>query len=437
MVDFESRNGIDKKMLSRRGLAPVIVVGVVVLILAILAIGYWVANKYRSPGTVACTEEAKLCPDGSSVGRTGPNCEFAACPPVASFTAVAIETSDWKTYTNQQYGFSFKYPLGWQVSTNGLQNTLGSTSSSPFIELRAPSTATTSYLLIVSILDNPEQLLSKDFVQELLARDEAQDSLADQNQEPSENTPKFDKQYAVPVGSYDGYELYNVFEYDQDGEQIYVAHGNEVLKFDFPTADPTNLNLSSPVENNATVYAILSTVQLVQPRSDVAVYANQAYGVTFEYPRTWRLNAVDPAGGAIEFDSLPQSAYTEGGVLPNGGADVVVYRTMDALQNVMSDDLSGSNATGSSVTVGGVNGLRASLSADSNGIATTLVYLSHGGYTYKIILGDRNDLQAVGAFDHLLSSFQFFQPTVSASTTQGCPCWDNVHNECVPPYICG
>lgn len=29
---------------------------------------------------VACTEEAKMCPDGSGVGRTGPNCEFAACP---------------------------------------------------------------------------------------------------------------------------------------------------------------------------------------------------------------------------------------------------------------------------------------------------------------------------------------------------------------------
>jgi nitrosocyanin len=28
----------------------------------------------------ACTMEAKVCPDGSSVGRTGPNCEFAACP---------------------------------------------------------------------------------------------------------------------------------------------------------------------------------------------------------------------------------------------------------------------------------------------------------------------------------------------------------------------
>lgn len=28
----------------------------------------------------ACTLEAKQCPDGSFVGRTGPNCEFAACP---------------------------------------------------------------------------------------------------------------------------------------------------------------------------------------------------------------------------------------------------------------------------------------------------------------------------------------------------------------------
>jgi len=28
----------------------------------------------------ACTADAKICPDGSSVGRQGPNCEFAACP---------------------------------------------------------------------------------------------------------------------------------------------------------------------------------------------------------------------------------------------------------------------------------------------------------------------------------------------------------------------
>lgn len=35
----------------------------------------------KSPdGGVMCTTEAKMCPDGSGVGRTGPNCEFAPCP---------------------------------------------------------------------------------------------------------------------------------------------------------------------------------------------------------------------------------------------------------------------------------------------------------------------------------------------------------------------
>ncbi len=27
-----------------------------------------------------CTEEAKICSDGSAVGRSGPNCEFEKCP---------------------------------------------------------------------------------------------------------------------------------------------------------------------------------------------------------------------------------------------------------------------------------------------------------------------------------------------------------------------
>ena len=30
--------------------------------------------------TNACTAEAKICPDGTAVGRIGPNCEFAPCP---------------------------------------------------------------------------------------------------------------------------------------------------------------------------------------------------------------------------------------------------------------------------------------------------------------------------------------------------------------------
>ena len=43
----------------------------------------WQLNNVpaNNSGTgLACTMEAKMCPDGSYVGRTGSNCEFAACP---------------------------------------------------------------------------------------------------------------------------------------------------------------------------------------------------------------------------------------------------------------------------------------------------------------------------------------------------------------------
>ncbi len=50
-----------------------------------LGFGLYIFNptpeKYeKGEDQVACTQEAIQCPDGSYVGRTGPNCEFALCP---------------------------------------------------------------------------------------------------------------------------------------------------------------------------------------------------------------------------------------------------------------------------------------------------------------------------------------------------------------------
>jgi hypothetical protein len=44
--------------------------------------------QYGQPAPVACTMDAKLCPDGSYVGRVPPNCEFAQCPQPASSTPI-------------------------------------------------------------------------------------------------------------------------------------------------------------------------------------------------------------------------------------------------------------------------------------------------------------------------------------------------------------
>ncbi len=48
--------------------------------------------KEPTPEQVACTADAMLCPDGSYVGRSGPNCEFA-CPSEASCEREACPTS--------------------------------------------------------------------------------------------------------------------------------------------------------------------------------------------------------------------------------------------------------------------------------------------------------------------------------------------------------
>lgn len=45
---------------------------------------------------IACTLEAKQCPDGSYVGRTGPRCEFTACP--TSSVGVVAQSGNMKVY---------------------------------------------------------------------------------------------------------------------------------------------------------------------------------------------------------------------------------------------------------------------------------------------------------------------------------------------------
>jgi hypothetical protein len=43
--------------------------------------------NYKNPDEhelTACSMEAKLCPDGSYVGRSGPKCEFSPCPEATS-----------------------------------------------------------------------------------------------------------------------------------------------------------------------------------------------------------------------------------------------------------------------------------------------------------------------------------------------------------------
>lgn len=95
--------------MNQRGFAHI----VILLVIVAAAIGgayYFGINrsgKSNSPTSQpqACTMDAKLCPDGTSVGRIGPNCEFAQCPIV----------QECGTYKNDEEGYSFSCTKGWYL----------------------------------------------------------------------------------------------------------------------------------------------------------------------------------------------------------------------------------------------------------------------------------------------------------------------------------
>ncbi len=61
--------------------------------------------------------DAKLCPDGSSVGRTGPNCEFDSCPNQNT-------QQNLQTITNVKGGYTLKIPSTWKVTTKNEDDSL-------------------------------------------------------------------------------------------------------------------------------------------------------------------------------------------------------------------------------------------------------------------------------------------------------------------------
>lgn len=86
-----------------------------------LGIGYFVAQTpFALLQPKGCTMEARLCPDGSAVGRSGPSCEFDPCPLTTVVPSILpMDTQDWKTHTIETdpavdlTNYMVQAPLSW------------------------------------------------------------------------------------------------------------------------------------------------------------------------------------------------------------------------------------------------------------------------------------------------------------------------------------
>lgn len=92
---------------------------IIAVILVLLAIGgagafYFLNSNENKPSEeeqVACSMEAKICPDGSAVGRQSPTCEFAPCPTQTpeEKTEESTPSAPQTMYSNPVYKYSFSY----------------------------------------------------------------------------------------------------------------------------------------------------------------------------------------------------------------------------------------------------------------------------------------------------------------------------------------
>lgn len=113
--------------MNQKGFANIIII-VGIVVLAVIA-GYFIGAEQtffqkptREKGTGrVCTQEAKQCPNGSYVSRTGPNCEFAPCPELKQENMSRISLKEGqregsllveKIYPDQITGLNFpEYPI--------------------------------------------------------------------------------------------------------------------------------------------------------------------------------------------------------------------------------------------------------------------------------------------------------------------------------------
>lgn len=106
---------------------------------------------------VLCTMEALQCPDGSFVGRQGPNCSFAPCPEPET----SVFQSDWKEYIHPTGSYRFHYPPSWVVTPLKETNATSVTSLSPAHVDTSPTFERDYQIAVVPLWQTLESLVQE------------------------------------------------------------------------------------------------------------------------------------------------------------------------------------------------------------------------------------------------------------------------------------
>lgn len=202
-----------------------------------------------------------------------------------------IDTSNWKTYVNSQYGFEIEYPKDWILYEGG--------SHDPVFSLSAPKQGTQDYTLMDLIRTKPKNLSLKEYVSQTV----------DNSNKGEVGGISYKKEFSTIIGNdIPAYELYNVFDYDQSSEYIYILKNGLIHRFSFPIPDD-NPNILNPKQNNDIAHQILSTLKFRHldikiDTSNWKTYTNTKLGYEFKYPSKLKLietNSITTLSHSIDY----------------------------------------------------------------------------------------------------------------------------------------
>lgn len=130
--------------MNQKGVSSIVIILIIVGILVVAGgVWYWQSQKEKP---VVCTQDTKLCPDGSYVSRTGPNCEFAACPEVKDVNWEALISKVTEVVKKEFNGAGSVYPI--KISKTA--DVTGDGISEALVDLGMPG-ATTDLLTVLRI----------------------------------------------------------------------------------------------------------------------------------------------------------------------------------------------------------------------------------------------------------------------------------------------
>ncbi|MFH0829156.1 MAG: hypothetical protein V1907_03165 [Candidatus Kerfeldbacteria bacterium] len=373
-----------------KGIAALPIVVIILAVLALGVTGYFVYNTAKGNLTntaVSCTTEAKICPDGTAVGRTGPDCEFAACPANtnknanvntnsntntnanSNVNASANATKDWKTYEDKKYNFSVKYPLSWSTKlvTTGYNN------EGPYVVVFTP-TNPPGPLPFISVREN---WTIKQEVDRINALDAESTHVTSQEGKIISGISGTEIMYTTAIGS--------------TPRSFIVVWGGTTVIF----------NVVPNQTDWETVIGTLVFPTTADPTAGWKTYTNSSVGYSVKYPASWVVNDCQQIPSFVIFDTKKVTCGSEA----LGIFDIV----LDADGSTSSWKKSLSNTTESTITIDGITALRITgmVSEGMDFGKKDVVFVTKGSLTIQIQYNNKTDGADQQAFNSLLSTFTF------------------------------